>query len=161
MTRNTDTFFTDDDRARTDAGGGPRVDPVSEPLPAATVGNVRNMLRPRRYIGREIDVEFDEAPALKKTPHCPDVLHVGDETLRVVELLEEWSDFTRRGRLAKNMREEHLEVARSRGSWGVGRMFFRVRVEDGRLFELYYDRAPKDATDRLGSWFLRCELARD
>ena len=48
--------------------------------------------------------------------------------------------------------------AASRGSWGVGRLFFRVRVEDGRLFELYYDRAPKDAADRLGCWFLRCEL---
>jgi hypothetical protein len=40
-------------------------------------------------------------------------------------------------------------------------MFFRVRVEDERLFELYYDRAPKDAMDRLGYWFLRCELTRD
>jgi len=39
-------------------------------------------------------------------------------------------------------------------------MFFRVRVEDGRLLELYYDRAPKDAMDRKGSWFLRCELER-
>ena len=119
------------------------------------------MLRPKRYIGREIEVSFDEAPALKKKPHCPDVFHLGDETLRVVEVLEEWSDFTRRGRFARNMRPEHLKVAESRGSWGVGRMFFRVRVEDERLFELYYDRAPKDAMDRLGYWFLRCELTRD
>jgi len=118
------------------------------------------VLRPMRYIGREIEVGFDEAPALKKTPHCPDVLHLEGETLRVVEVLEEWSDFKRRGRFARNMRPEHLEVAESRGSWGVGRMFFRVRVEDERMFELYYDRAPKDATDRLGYWFVRCELTR-
>ena len=118
------------------------------------------MLRPKRYIGREIEVDFDKAPALKKIPHCPDVLHLAEETLRVVEVLEEWSDFTRRGRFARNMRPEHLKVAESRGSWGVGRMFFRVRVEDERLFELYYDRAPKDAMDRLGYWFLRCELTR-
>lgn len=119
-----------------------------------------DVLRPKRYIGREIEVDFDEAPALKKSPHCPNVLRLQEETLRVVEILEEWSDFKRRGRFAENMRREHLEVAQSRGSWGVGRMFFRVRVEDGRLFELYYDRAPKDATDRLGYWFLRCELTR-
>ena len=118
------------------------------------------MLRPKRYIGREIKVAFDQPPALEKTPGCPDVLHFENETLRVVEVLDEWSDFTRRGRFARNMRPEHLEVAQSRGSWGVGRMFFRVRVDDGRLLELYYDRAPKDAMDRKGYWFLRCELER-
>ncbi|MDH3628730.1 MAG: DUF6504 family protein [Acidobacteriota bacterium] len=118
------------------------------------------MFQPKRYIGREIEVSFDEAPALKKTPHCPDVLRLGKETLRVVEVLEEWSDFKRKGRFAENMRPEHRETAESRGSWGVGRIFFRVRVEDDRLFELYYSRAPKDAANRLGFWFLRCELTR-
>jgi hypothetical protein len=115
-------------------------------------------LQPKRYIGREIEVAFDEPPALEKKPGCPDLLHVGGETLRVVQVLDEWSDFTRRDRSARNMRPEHLKVAASRGSWGVGRLFFRVRVEDGRLLEFYYDRAPKDAMDRKGSWFLRCEL---
>lgn len=116
------------------------------------------MLRHLRYIGREIEVDFDEPPALSKTPHCPDALRVGDETLRIAEVLEQWSDFTRSGRSARNMRPERIEVAAHRGSWGVGKLYFRVRVEDGRLFELYYDRAPRGATDRLGSWFLRCEL---
>ena len=118
------------------------------------------MLEPKRYIGREIEVGFDEPPALEKKPGCPDALQIEGETLRVVEVLDEWSDFTRRDRYARNMRPEHLETAASRGSWGVGRMFFRVRVEDERLFELYYDRAPKDAVNRKGSWFLRCELER-
>ena len=118
------------------------------------------MLKPKRYIGREIEVAFEEPPALQKKPGCPDVLHIGSEVLPVVELLDEWSDFTRKDRSARNMRPEHLKVAASRGSWGVGRNFFRVRVEDGRLLELYYDRAPKDAMDRKGSWWLRCELER-
>ena len=63
-------------------------------------------------------------------------------------------------RFARNMQPEHLKVAQNRGSWGVGRWVFRVRVEDERLFELYYDRAPKDALNRKGYWFLRCELER-
>jgi hypothetical protein len=117
-------------------------------------------LKPKRYIGREIEVAFDVPPALEKKPGCPSVFHIGSEMLRVIEVVDEWSDFTRRDRSARNMRPEHLTVAASRGSWGVGRIFFRVRVEDGRLFELYYDRAPKDAMDRKGSWFLRCELER-
>jgi hypothetical protein len=76
--------------------------------------------------------------------------------------------------MATNMRPAHAEAAAGRGSWGVGRFYFRVRVEDGRLFELYYDRAPrpaarrgkKDATDtgkdskqRKGAWFLQSELS--
>jgi hypothetical protein len=121
---------------------------------------VKDQLKPKRYIGQEIEVAFDVPPALEKKPGCPDVLRVGDEMLRVSEVLDEWSDFTRRDRSAQNMRPEHLKVAANRGSWGVGRLFFRVRVEDGRLLELVYDRAPKDATDRKGSWFLRCELER-
>ena len=119
---------------------------------------MRDRLKPKRYIGREIEVGFDVPPALEKKPGCPDILHVGSETLRVVEVLQEWSDFGRRDRSARNMRPERLKVAANRGSWGVGRLFFRVRVEDDRLLELYYDRAPKNAMDRKGSWFLRCEL---
>ena len=118
------------------------------------------MLTPIRFIGEEITVAFDTPPVLSKSPDCPGGLVWRDETLRIQEVLEEWTDFTRRGRFARNMQPEHASVAASRGSWGVGRMYFRVQVEDGRLFELYYDRAPKDAGDRKGRWFLRCELSR-
>ena len=115
---------------------------------------------PKRFIGEEITVEFDEAPALSKDPGCPDRLVWRNEILVVRELLEQRNDFSRRDRMARNMQPAHAKVAASRGSWGVGRKYFRIEVEDGRLLELYYDRAPKDAIDRKGSWFLRCELER-
>jgi hypothetical protein len=118
------------------------------------------MLVPLRFIGDQVEVVFDEPPALSKAPGCPSAIVRKTETLRVVEMIDEWKDFTRRGRFAKNMQPQHAQVASSRGSWGVGRFFFHVRVEDGRYFELYYDRAPKDALDRQGAWFLRAELAR-
>lgn len=41
---------------------------------------------------------------------------------------------------------------------GVGRHYFRVRTDDGRVFDLYYDRAPKDTADRKGSWHLLMEM---
>jgi hypothetical protein len=41
----------------------------------------------------------------------------------------------------------------------VGRFYFRVRVEDGRLFELYYDRAPRGQKQKKGAWFLQSELS--
>ena len=116
-------------------------------------------LVPIRFIGQEIDVIFDEPPHLEKKPGCPNAFTWLGELFRVEELLDEWSDYARRGRFKRNMRPQHASIATQRGSWGVGRFYFRVRVEDGRLFELYYDRAPKDAADRKGSWFLRCELS--
>jgi hypothetical protein len=59
------------------------------------------------------------------------------------------------------MRPERAAAATRRGSWGVGRFYFRVRVDGERFFELYYDRAPKDSRQRKGSWYLRSELSQD
>ena len=42
------------------------------------------------------------------------------------------------------------------GRW---RFFFRVRVESGQIFEIYYDRAPKGQKQKKGMWFIKAELA--
>jgi len=114
-----------------------------------------------RFIGSPIEVEFDEPPQLSKSPDCPDRFLWQGETFEIVELLREWRDYDRRGRMAENMRPAHISVAAKRGSWGVGRFYFRVRVKGGRVFELYYDRAPIDADRREGGWFLTQELPAD
>jgi hypothetical protein len=90
---------------------------------------------------------------------CPSGFVWHDQTHRIVTMLAEWSDFTRRGRAARNMRPAHASVAATRGSLGVGRFFFRVKIEDGRVFDIYYDRAPKDADHRKGQWCMYRELA--
>ncbi len=118
-------------------------------------------LKPLRFIGEPIEVEFDRAPALEKKPGCPDRFFWRDETHQIVELLSEWYDYTRRGRMATNMRATHLAVASNRGSWGVGRFFFQVRTGADRFFELYYDRAPKSVDDRKGGWFLYREMTSE
>jgi len=116
-------------------------------------------LVPIRFIGEEVAVAFDEPPTLEKKPGCPDRFTWRDETFHIAEVTSEWSDYTRRGRFARNMRPDHASKAANRGSWGVGRLFFRVRVHGDRHFELVYDRAPRSAGDRKGAWFLRSELA--
>ena len=116
-------------------------------------------IRPLRFIGEPIEVEFDQPPALEKKPGCPDRFVWHGETYHIVESLSEWHDYGRRGRMAANMRPTHAATASLRGSWGVGRFTFRVRVDSGRIFDLYYDRAPKHADDRKGSWFLFREMA--
>ena len=64
--------------------------------------------------------------------------------------------------MARNMRPDHALAAARRGSWGVGRDYFRVRTGvtagDGRIFDIYYDRSPKTASERKGMWFLFREM---
>lgn len=110
------------------------------------------------FIDEPIEPLFDSLPTREKTPDCPDGFVWRELTYRVVERLSEWRDYTRRGRSARNMRPAHAQVAASRGSLGVGRFYFRVRVEAGRVFDLYYDRAPQDADHRKGRWYLYREM---
>jgi hypothetical protein len=117
------------------------------------------VLQPINFIQEAIEVQFDQAPLLEKKPGCPDGFYWRGERFRVIEKLSEWHDYQRRGRMARNMRPEHASRASSRGSWGVGQDYFRVETETGRIFDLYYDRAPAGVDHRKGAWFLEKELS--
>jgi hypothetical protein len=112
-----------------------------------------------RFIAEPIEAHFDQPPLLEKKPGCPDSFTWRGETFRILEKLSEWHDYTRRGRMARNMQPQHAAVASGRGSWGVGRDYFRVRVEGGQVFDIYYDRAPKRSEARKGAWFLYREIS--
>ena len=116
------------------------------------------MIKEPRFIGQEIEVEFDQPPLLEKKPGCPNRFHWLDETFEITEKLSEWHDYRRRGRMARNMQPQHAAVAEKRGSWGVGRDYFRIQTDSNRIFELYYDRAPKTVDQRKGAWYLFREL---
>ncbi|MBM3125086.1 MAG: hypothetical protein FJZ87_08405 [Chloroflexi bacterium] len=113
---------------------------------------------PTHFYDEPIEVLFDSPPAREKSPGCPNGFVWREKSFRILELLSEWTDFTRRGRMARNMRPAHAAVASTRGSLNVGRFYFRVRVEDGRVFDLYYDRAMKNVNERKGQWFIYREL---
>jgi hypothetical protein len=113
---------------------------------------------PLRFIGEEIQVQFDSVHFPLKKPSAPDHFTWGQKRLSVAVVLSAWSEYERKGRFKRNMAPHNLRVAKKRGSWGVGRFYFRVEVQDGRVFDLYYDRAPDDAADRLGHWFLWREM---
>ncbi len=116
---------------------------------------------PIHFIGERIEVQFNVAPTFSKTPNCPDGFIWRDASYRVIELLSEWRDYGRRGSMASNMRPDHLATAEKRGSWGVGRIYFRVRTESDQIFDLYYDRAPGRGGDRKGAWWLFREMEGD
>lgn len=108
-----------------------------------------------------ISVFFDTPPALEKTPDCPNGFDWEGQIYQIMKTLSEWSDFTRRGKFARNMRPAHAATASTRGSLNVGRFYFRVKVNTGQIFDLYYDRAMKSVDDRKGQWFLYRELTEE
>ena len=115
-------------------------------------------LRPVTFLFEPVEVSFERPPLFEKRPGCPQSFAWRGARHEIVALLGEWHDYRRRGRMAHNMRPAHAAAARRRGSWGVGRDYYRVRTEAGRVFDLYFDRAPKGLGDRAGEWFLYREM---
>lgn len=109
---------------------------------------------PFQFIDQPVEVVYDSPPVLEKIPACPQGFIWKANLYRIQSVLAEWQDFHRRGRMARNMQPGHASRAERVGSWGVGRYYFRVLVGSGQIFEIYYDRAPADAGDRKGTWFL-------
>jgi hypothetical protein len=113
---------------------------------------------PIHFFDEPIEAVFEVPPVREKSPTCPQGFAWNGSDFRVVEVLSEWTDFTRRGRMARNMRPAHASVAAARGSLNVGRFYFRVATDCGRVFDIYYDRALRNVDDRKGRWFVYREL---
>lgn len=134
---------------------------------------------PLHFLDQPIEPIFDSPPALEKSPECPNGFIWEGKTYRVTEMLSAWTDFKRRGKMARNMQPEHAAVASNRGSLNVGRFYFRVRVavvgsavelpnnqlsssstagQSEQIFDIYYDRAMKNVDDRKGQWVVYREL---
>jgi hypothetical protein len=113
------------------------------------------------FIDEPIEVFYDTTPLLEKKPTCPDVFKWGDEEFTVTGCIMEWVDYSRRGRMARNMSDAHSLAASTRGSWGVGRFYFRVQTTRKRTFDIYYDRSPKGYANRKGQWFVFREFVNE
>ncbi len=116
--------------------------------------------KPIRFIGEAVQVHFDRPPVLEKKPGPPDQFTWQDESFVVKTILSEWHDYGRKGRMARNMQPGHAQRASRTGSWGVGQDYYRVLTDDGRVFDLYYDRASRGVDQRKGEWVLYRELER-
>jgi hypothetical protein len=115
---------------------------------------------PIHFFDEPIKVLFNEPPVREKAPHCPNGFIWNEQTYPITASLSEWTDFTRRGKMANNMRPAHAAAASVHGSLNVGRYYFRVEVESGQVFDIYYDRAMKSVDDRKGQWFVYRELEK-
>ena len=111
-----------------------------------------------RFIGELIEVAYDRPPVLEKRPGPPDGFTWEGRSYRVAAVLREWHDYGLRGKdeafYIKEQGSYRARAARRRGTWGVGRDYYRVRTDTGEVFELYYDRSPRGPGGRKGSWVL-------
>jgi hypothetical protein len=114
-----------------------------------------------QFLDRAIEARFDTSSICQKSPLCPDGFSWEERTYHVAEKLAEWTDFSRRGRMARTLCPTYAEVAAERGPLGAGRFYFRVRTNTEEVFDLYYDRQIKSVDNRLGPWFLYYELSEE
>lgn len=105
------------------------------------------------FIDERVTVRFTTPPVREKSPPCPDAFEWNGKVYEIEVVEQEWVDFTRKGRYARNMSDAHLATAATKGSLGVGRFYFQARVTSGERFVIYYDRAPTKQDPR-GSWVL-------
>ncbi|MFQ5857700.1 MAG: DUF6504 family protein [Anaerolineae bacterium] len=65
--------------------------------------------------------------------------------------------YSKRGKSAAFYEKERgayrVQASQRRGSWGVGRDYYRVLTDSGEVFDIYYDRKPKGRKLK-GGWFL-------
>ncbi len=109
---------------------------------------------PIRFIGERIEAIYKLEQVRTKNPGCPDAIRWRSTEYTITKIINQWTDFSRKGNMQRNMSEAHHSRAEIKGSWGVGKVFFRVQVHTGQDFEIYFDRAPQNVLDRGGGWFL-------
>jgi len=82
----------------------------------------------KQFIDKEIQVELLGGTFLERKPKCPTRIFWQDVWVRVLSLESSWDDFSRRGLKARNMHDKHLERAKVRGSWGVGKFYLPQKI---------------------------------
>jgi len=112
-------------------------------------------LVPVRFINDAIMVEFDRPPLYGKTPVAPNRFWWNGVLWQIKDVMLEWKDYERRGKASHNMRPTNLLKAMGRGSFGVGRFYFRVNTQQDRIFVLYFDRA----AEKDQAWILHAEYS--
>ena len=113
---------------------------------------------PVRFINEPIEPYFNIPPTLEKKSGCPDRFIWRNEEYVVEDLISEWHDYQRRGRMQQNMKATNRATASRKGSWGVGQDYYRIKTLGDRIFDIYYDRSPKGSDNRKGEWFVYREL---
>ncbi|RJQ07061.1 MAG: hypothetical protein C4551_07320 [Bacillota bacterium] len=115
------------------------------------------------FVGEEIEPVFEEAPALEKKTGAPSGFRLREREYKIQRVVKEWHEYNQSrpgGGWDAGRPPYAMRGVRNRGSWGQGKDFYRVLLDDGRLVDIYYDRRPKSGGDkgRKGRWVLFREI---
>lgn len=109
------------------------------------------------FYSEPITVKFPVEPLLEKKPGLPAEFIWRGKPYKIITLLKEWHDYTKRGKIGKSYSQERGNAprmkSRKKGSWGVGRDYYRVLTDSGSVFDIYYDRSPT-GQKKKGEWVL-------
>jgi hypothetical protein len=109
------------------------------------------------FYSEPITVKFSVEPLQEKKPGLPVAFTWRGKPYTIMALLKEWHGYRRRGTMKDfydQKRGNAPEIVSGRkGSWGVGRDYYRVVVDSGEVFDIYYDRKPK-GQKKKGEWTL-------
>ncbi len=113
-----------------------------------------------RFVGEEITPLFAEEPELEKKTGVPSGFKWRGQDYGIRRLVKEWHDYDQ-GRGGGGYDAGRPPFGQrnvlQRGSWGQGKDYYRVLLDDGRLVDIYYDRRPKNRKEK-GRWVLFREL---
>ena len=107
------------------------------------------------FYSEPITVKFRKEPLLEKKTGPPDTFFWRGKSYTVVLVEKEWHNYDSRGRIKKfysQRRGNAPEMNPRKGSWGVGRDYYRVKTDTGEVFVIYYDRQPEKT--KKGQWIL-------
>ncbi|MGD2250965.1 MAG: DUF6504 family protein [Candidatus Methanofastidiosia archaeon] len=106
------------------------------------------------FYSEPITVKFEKEPLLEKKPGPPDVFVWRGKSYTIIRVEKEWHTYNKQGKIEKfySQKGNAPELTPPKGSWGVGRDYYRVKTDTGEVFVIYYDRQPKKS--KKGQWIL-------
>ena len=109
------------------------------------------------FYSEPITVAFSTKPLLEKKQGLPHAFIWRGKVYTIVNLIKEWHDYKKRGKMEEFYSEKRGNApemkSSTRGSWGVGRDYYRVLTDSGDIFDIYYDRRPLGQRKK-GEWVL-------
>ncbi len=103
-----------------------------------------------RFVGCQVAVCLPPGHYPRRDPPAPLSFTLQGQVFDVLEVLQEWWDYTNLSPAQRTYRPSYHRSSARRGSFGLGRHYFRVRTSCG-VFLIYYDRRPTPSS-RGGSW---------
>lgn len=97
------------------------------------------------FITTPVEVTYAEPPRFNLKPPCPVAFSWSGTAYHISELLQEWR------------KDDSPRLSSRLKRSGVNKIYYQVRVSNGRVFTLYFDPTQRHENRQRGLWILLCE----